>query len=63
MSDTLDSPNAALNFGGWQAPVDVSAAGQNAYGPRVAVDGQGNAVAVWYRSNGTNLIVQSAATA
>jgi hypothetical protein len=47
----------------WLAPVDVSVpgqAGQNASGGRVAVDAQGNAVAVWYRYNGTNFIVQGA---
>jgi hypothetical protein len=53
--------------GAWQAPIDLSATGQNVdypgdY-PQVAVDAQDNAVAVWSRSNGTNYIVQSAATA
>jgi hypothetical protein len=45
------------------APQDLSAAGQDAYDPQVAVDGQGNAIAVWERSNGTNTIVQAAARA
>jgi hypothetical protein len=48
---------------GWQAPADLSGAGQSGYGPRVAVDSQGNAVAVWERSNGTNYIVQGAVRA
>jgi hypothetical protein len=53
---------AARPAGGvWQAPINLSAAGQNAEAPQVAVDGQGNAVAVWTRSNGTNDIVQAAA--
>jgi hypothetical protein len=47
----------------WLAPQDLSAAGQDAYDPQVAVDGQGNAIAVWSRSNATNLIVQAAAHA
>jgi hypothetical protein len=44
----------------WQAPVDLSVAGQNADSPQVAFDSQGNAVAVWRRFNGTNYIVQGA---
>jgi hypothetical protein len=52
---------AARPAGGvWQAPVDLSVAGQNAYDPQVALDSQGNAVAVWERSNGSNFIIQSA---
>ena len=47
----------------WLAPQDLSAAGQDAYDPQVAVDGQGNAIAVWSRFDGTNLIVQAAARA
>jgi hypothetical protein len=46
--------------GVWQAPVDLSAAGRTAGEPQVAVDPQGNAVAVWDRSDGTNTIVQGA---
>ena len=38
---------------------DLSAAGRNAEAPAVAVDPQGDAAAVWYRSNGKNDIVQS----
>ena len=49
--------------GAWQAPVDLSLAGQNAYGPQVAVDAQGNATAVWARYNGTDFIVQGAVRA
>jgi hypothetical protein len=46
--------------GGWQTPVDLSVAGQEASEPQVTVDPGGDAVAVWYRSNGTNFIVQGA---
>jgi hypothetical protein len=35
--------------GEWQAPVNVSEAGETAERPQVAVDGEGNAVAVWQR--------------
>jgi hypothetical protein len=46
--------------GGWQAPVELSAAGRNASEPQVALDAGGDVVAVWGRSDGTNLIVQAA---
>jgi hypothetical protein len=48
---------AAPVFG---APVDLSAAGQDASAPQVAFDGAGNALAVWRRFNGSNTIVQGA---
>lgn len=50
--------------GAWEAPVDVSRPGDHASGPRVAVDGSGDAVAVWTATPGENasaVIVQSAA--
>lgn len=46
--------------GAWSAPAVLSALGQNARGPQVALDQYGDAVAVWQRSNGRHLIVQSA---
>jgi hypothetical protein len=46
--------------GGWQAPLELSEAGGNAYVPRVAMDSKGDALATWVRSNGVNEIVQSA---
>ena len=33
--------------GAWTVPVTVSAAGQDAYNPRIAVDGAGNRAVVW----------------
>ncbi len=52
---------AVLPAGGvWQSAVDLSTAGQSADAPQVAVDAQGNATAVWDRSNGANTIVQAA---
>src|SRR5919206_46888 len=47
MTSMLSIQNIALGFGGWFAPVDLSAAGRDASDPQVTVDGQGNAVAVW----------------
>jgi hypothetical protein len=48
-------------FGGiWQdTPDDLSETGQTATNPQIAVDANGNATAVWMRSNGTNVIIQS----
>jgi hypothetical protein len=44
----------------WTAVANVSEEGQSAYGPQVAVDGAGDAIAVWARSNGSNDVVQAA---
>lgn len=44
----------------WHAPADLSAPGRNAASPRVAVDPQGNAVAVWDSSQAKGWIVESA---
>jgi hypothetical protein len=44
----------------WQAPVDLSAVGRDAADPQLAIDPQGNATAVWWRSDGTHDIVQAA---
>jgi hypothetical protein len=53
--------------GPWQAPVDLSRPGPDGVqtdiersGPQVAIDGQGNAVAVWQRNDGTSIVVQAA---
>jgi hypothetical protein len=51
---------AARRAGGaWETPQDLSAAGQNASASQVAMDREGNALAVWARSNGQNYIVQA----
>jgi PKD domain len=42
--------------GAWQTPVDLSATGADALHPQVAVDPQGNAIAVWSR----NFTIQAA---
>jgi PKD domain len=46
--------------GSWQAPVDVSEAGENAADPQLAIDPQGNALALWRHSNGSNFVIQAA---
>jgi hypothetical protein len=43
----------------WTVPTDLSELGQSAITPEVAVDGSGNAVALWRRSNGENDIIQA----
>jgi hypothetical protein len=45
--------------GSFGAPLLVSAAGQNASQPHVAMDSSGKAVVVWERSDGTNLRVEA----
>jgi PKD repeat protein len=40
-------------------PVKLSAPGQNAFEPAVAVDERGDAIVAWARNNGTNDIVQA----
>jgi hypothetical protein len=56
---------ASRGAGGvWDAPVTISAPGQNADAPQIAVDAAGDATAVWSRfdgaETGTNSIVQAA---
>ena len=51
----------ANNAASWSSPEDLSATGQDAVGPQIGVSSDGTkAVAVWYRSNGANNIVQAA---
>ena len=47
----------------FSAPQDLSAAGQTAHNPQVALDADGNAIAVWTRSNGSHFVVQTASRA
>lgn len=46
--------------GGWLAPVDLSLPGGEAFQPEVAIDPDGDATAVWRRSDGTKTIIQAA---
>ena len=54
-------PPIASGADTWSATTDLSATLRDAYEPQVALSSDGTrATAVWYRSNGTNTIVQSA---
>ena len=46
--------------GAWSAPVNISDPGQDASKPQLAIDPSGNILAVWSRSDGTNLRIQAA---
>jgi len=46
--------------GNWSAPVNLSKLGRFARDAQIAVDPQGDATAIWARSNGRNLVVQGA---
>jgi PKD repeat protein len=59
-ADTIVQALTEPRSGGNSTPVDLSAVGQNAGFPQVAVDSAGDAVVVWARSNGTNQIIQAA---
>lgn len=48
-----------FNAGVWGTPVPVSAAGGTPAVPKVGMDATGKAIAVWQRSNGSNVIIQS----
>ena len=58
--NTIVQAAARAVRGSWSAPHDVSAPGHDAHAPQVALDRAGNALAVWARSNGTDVVVQSA---
>jgi hypothetical protein len=49
--------------GSWSGPVALSAAGENAVAPGVAIDPAGEAVAIWKRFDGAHSIVQSSSRA
>ncbi len=52
-------PVAAKATPTFLSPVDLSAAGQDAYEPALAQDPSGNVLTVWTRFDGTNLRIQS----
>jgi hypothetical protein len=47
----------------WSSVVDLSATGQNAYNPQIAAAPNNTLTAIWYRSNGSNDIIQSSSLA
>lgn len=53
-------PAGAFAAPGWLAPKALSTAGEDAFGPRVGVDSEGDAVAVWEVSSGADEMIQSA---
>ena len=59
-SNTVIQSSSRPAGGAWGAPVDLSKPGFDATGPRIAVDANGNAVAVWRRFDGFDQIAQAA---
>ena len=58
---TLLLPAGAAAAPTWLLPpLDLSAAGEDAFQPHVGLDPQGNAVAIWVRSDGANLRIEAA---
>ena len=55
----IQASTRSAEGGAWSAPVNISAAGQSAFTPRVVLDASGRATAIWTRSDGSNSIVQS----
>jgi hypothetical protein len=58
--NTIVQASTRARGGSWSPPHDLSRAGQDAHVPQVALDRAGDALAVWARSNGTDVIVQAA---
>jgi len=54
------SASAANADSAWLPAQVLSADGEDAAWPQVAIDPQGNAIAVWQRSNGSKIVVQAA---
>jgi len=62
-SDQRIQASASSDYGvSWSAPVNLTAAGEPALAPQVTMDEKGNAVAVWYGSDGSHWIIQAAAS-
>jgi hypothetical protein len=59
-NDIIQAASRPVASGVWQLPQDLSATGQNASLPHVALNAAGAAAVVWYRFSGTEYIVQSA---
>jgi hypothetical protein len=62
-ADYVIQSSTSLNGAAWvPASADLSAAGGNAGSPRVTVDANGLATAVWVLSDGANFVIQSSST-
>jgi hypothetical protein len=59
-NDIVQAASRPVASGVWQLPQDLSAIGQNASAPQIALNAAGTAAAVWYRFTGTEYAVQSA---
>jgi hypothetical protein len=59
-NDIVQASFSANSGATWNPAGDLSDAGANAASPRLALDSNSNAVAVWNRSDGSNEIVQAA---
>jgi hypothetical protein len=55
----IQSSRSADGGVSWSTPENLSLPGQYAYNPHVAVDGSGNAVAIWQRYDGDHYVIQS----
>jgi hypothetical protein len=58
-SNTIIQATTRPCCGIWSDVIDLSALGENAQSPQIAVNELSNAVVVWFRSNGTNDIAQA----
>lgn len=59
-NEIIEAASGLAASGSWQTPVSLSAAGKEAGEPQVALDAQGNAVAVWKRFDGADYIAEAA---
>jgi hypothetical protein len=60
LASTAILPVAAHATPTFLSAINISTAGQDAFEPQVVVDSSGTVIAVWTRSDGTNLRIQSA---
>jgi hypothetical protein len=56
---TLLAPAVARATPTWMSAINLSDAGQDGYAPQVAVDSSGDSLAVWNRSDGSNIRIQA----
>ena len=58
-NNIVEAASGTSSSGSWQPPVTLSAAGEDALEPQVALDAQGNAAAIWRRNDGTSYIAEA----
>jgi hypothetical protein len=61
-NEIIDAASMSAGSGVWQSPIPVSISATSLIGefPQIAMDPQGDAVAVWDQSNGSDYIVEAA---